>query len=173
MRGRKPKPTAVKILAGNPGKRPLNDSEPRPPVPDSTPYAPRHLNAEAKKEWRRVLPIMMRIGLYTEIDRAAMAMLCQEWGRWVVAEREVQEKGEIVTSDKGYMYQNPWRHEANKAQEQMRRMMTEFGMTPSSRSRFNLPGEQEGPTLADQLFAMVRAGSEAGGVDEDGEADGD
>ena len=30
-RGRKPKPTALKVLEGNPGKRPLNDREPVPP----------------------------------------------------------------------------------------------------------------------------------------------
>ena len=30
-RGRKPKPTALKVLEGNPGKRPLNENEPIPP----------------------------------------------------------------------------------------------------------------------------------------------
>ena len=30
MRGRRPKPTRLKMLTGNPGKRPLNDDEPRP-----------------------------------------------------------------------------------------------------------------------------------------------
>ena len=163
MRGRKPKPTAVKVLEGNPGKRPLNESEPRPPVPESVPYAPRHLNKDAKQEWRRVLPILMQMGLYTELDRGAASMLCQTWGRWVVAERMCQEQGEILTSSTGYVYQNPWRYEANKAQALMLRLLTEFGMTPSSRARFNLPGEQEGPSLADQLFAMVNADSEDDG----------
>ena len=31
-RGRKPKPTALKELEGNPGKRSLNPSEPKPPM---------------------------------------------------------------------------------------------------------------------------------------------
>lgn len=31
QRGRKPKPTALKELEGNPGKRTLNDKEPKPP----------------------------------------------------------------------------------------------------------------------------------------------
>ncbi|MEQ8198694.1 MAG: phage terminase small subunit P27 family, partial [Clostridiaceae bacterium] len=30
QRGRKPKPTAIKVLEGNPGKRPLNKNEPKP-----------------------------------------------------------------------------------------------------------------------------------------------
>ena len=48
--GRKPKPTALKRLEGNPGKRPLNALE---PVPPTVPLqCPRHLLPEAKKEWR-------------------------------------------------------------------------------------------------------------------------
>jgi phage terminase small subunit len=30
MKGRKPKPTSIKKLEGNPGKRPFNTKEPRP-----------------------------------------------------------------------------------------------------------------------------------------------
>ncbi len=29
MRGRKPKPTAMKMLEGNPGRRPINGAEPK------------------------------------------------------------------------------------------------------------------------------------------------
>ena len=32
MRGRRPKPTALKLIEGNPGKRPLPRDEPTPPV---------------------------------------------------------------------------------------------------------------------------------------------
>ena len=30
MRGKKPKPTHLKLITGNPGKRPLNEAEPKP-----------------------------------------------------------------------------------------------------------------------------------------------
>ena len=155
MRGRKPKPTAVKVLAGNPGKRPLNTSEPQPPVPERTPYVPRHLNDEAKREWRRMASILLVLGLYTEVDRAALAMYCQAWGRWVIAEGKCAEIGEVLYTDKGYAYPNPWRAEANRAQDLMRRLFTEFGLTPSARSRLSVPQSPEEPSLADQLFALV------------------
>jgi hypothetical protein len=48
MRGRKPKPTFLKVLDGNPGKRPLNDQEPRPP--QGIPDRPDWLDAEAQAE---------------------------------------------------------------------------------------------------------------------------
>jgi len=50
--GRKRKPTVLKVLEGNPGKRPLNKNGPKPkPV---APKTPKHLNSVAKKEWKRV-----------------------------------------------------------------------------------------------------------------------
>jgi len=51
-RGRKPKPTALKVLEGNPGKRPLNLNEPKPEKKASK--CPSWLEPEAKKEWRRM-----------------------------------------------------------------------------------------------------------------------
>ena len=154
VRGRKPKPTKTKELAGNPGKRPLNGGEPQPPVPERVPYSPRHLNEDARKEWSRVIGMLMDVGLYTEVDRAALAMYCQAWGRWVQAERKLAEQDLILTGEKGGSYQNPMLHVANKAQDQLRKMLPEFGFSPSARSRINIPGKDE-PSLAEQLFDMA------------------
>lgn len=154
MRGRKPKPTALKRLAGNPGKRPLGGGEPQPPVPTNA-YAPRHLNAEAKREWRRMVKLLMGLGLYSEVDRAALAMYCQAWGRWVEAERMVEKLGEVLVSEKGGLYQNPWLAVANRAWDQMRKILPEFGLTPSSRSRLMVSAPGEEPSLAEILFAGI------------------
>jgi phage terminase small subunit len=51
-RGRPPKPTALKVLEGNPGKRPLNQNEPKPEK--KAPNCPSWLLPDAKKEWRRL-----------------------------------------------------------------------------------------------------------------------
>ena len=45
--GRKPKATHLKLLAGHPGHRPLNESEPKPEGVDETPDPPAHLSGEA------------------------------------------------------------------------------------------------------------------------------
>jgi len=52
MRGRRPKPTRLKMLTGNPGKRPLNPNEPRPEA--TIPDAPAELSAGARAEWDRL-----------------------------------------------------------------------------------------------------------------------
>ena len=75
QRGRKPKPTAIKELEGNPGKRPLNDAEPKPAK--KAPPCPKWLEPEAKKEWRRLSKQLEQIGVLTEVDQAAFASYCQ------------------------------------------------------------------------------------------------
>lgn len=71
-RGRKPTPTAIKELEGNPGKRPLNTKEPKPVK--KAPSCPKWLEPEAKKEWRRLAKQMEQIGILTEVDMAAIKL---------------------------------------------------------------------------------------------------
>lgn len=165
--GPAPKPTALKRLAGNPGKKRLNDNEPQPKKPTRTPYVPRFLNETAKEEWRRLIDPLLNAGIYTEIDRTAFTMYCLQFGKWIEAEKKIDETGgEILTSDKGNFYQNPWSFVANKAYDQMIKMLLEFGMTPSSRSRLHVEPKTDKPTLAEVLFEGVAA--EKRSVAEDG-----
>jgi len=153
MRGRTPLPSAIKDLRGNPGKRALNKHEPKPPAPDRVPYAPRHLNDDAKREWRRIIKVLLSLGLYTEVDYAALAMYCQAWGRWIRAERMVIEKGEVLLSTQtGNYYQNPWFHVANRAWDQMLKMLSRFGLSPADRTRLSVEQPEEQDELAELLF---------------------
>lgn len=138
--GRKPKPTELKILAGNPGGRPLNENEPKPEV--SMPDAPDHLDKAAREEWNRVVPILFRVRIMTDLDVAALASYCQAYGRWVEAEEHISEEGCVVIW-KGFPMQNPYLSIANKAMEQIRQFMSEMGMTPSSRSRVQVQSAQK------------------------------
>lgn len=77
MAGRKPKPTAVKKLEGNPGKRKLNTKEPNPGK--GMPDCPTWLLPEAKTEWIRLSEKLNQMGVLTEIDRSAFAAYCQSY----------------------------------------------------------------------------------------------
>ena len=79
QRGRKPKPTALKVLEGNPGGRPLNPNEPKPAK--KAPRCPSWLEDEAKKEWKRMGKTLEQMGLLTEMDMAAFAGYCQAYAR--------------------------------------------------------------------------------------------
>jgi phage terminase small subunit len=109
-RGRKPTPTNVKLITGNPGKRPLPVSEPRPTPRRIGP--PKHLNADAQVEWARICEELHALGLLTGLDRVALAAYCQAYGRWAQAERALgkitnQADGLIIRTQSGNMIQNP------------------------------------------------------------------
>jgi len=53
MRGRRPKPAALRELEGNPGHREIIDS-PQPPA--VLPKPPAHLSKAAKKLWKHIGP---------------------------------------------------------------------------------------------------------------------
>lgn len=133
MRGRKPKPTAIRVLEGNPGKRRWNAAEPVPP--EGCPDCPDHLSEDARLEWDRVAYALHAMGVLTVVDRAALAAYCQAYGRWVEAERKLQLTPALIKLPSGYIQQSPWMSIANKQLEVMGRYMTELGMTPAARSR--------------------------------------
>jgi len=136
MRGRKPRPTKVKILEGEKNKNRINKREPQPSELETTP--PKHLSPEAKNEWKRIYPELQRMGLMACVDRAALAAYCQAYGRWVKYEKIVADKGELYQTQSGNIITSPALWVANKALEQMHKFLTEFGLTPASRSRIQI-----------------------------------
>ncbi|NFE94353.1 phage terminase small subunit P27 family [Clostridium botulinum] len=133
QRGRKPKPTAIKIIEGNPGKRPLNKYEPKPEK--KAPRCPSWLENDAKKEWRRMAKQMEQLGTLTEIDMAAFAGYCQAYARWKEAEEFITKHGAIVKTPSGYWQQVPQVSIAQTYLKIMNKFCEQFGLTPSSRSR--------------------------------------
>lgn len=143
MRGRKPIPTAMKIAAGNPGKRPLNTNEPKPRK--KIPPCPDFLDEEGRRQWKRTAKLLANSRIITELDGAALAAYCQAWSRWIWAEKHLQKYGPVILSpDKKYPMHSPYLSIANKSMEQVLRFLTEFGMTPSSRSRISAIDEDFG-----------------------------
>src|SRR5947209_4306168 len=110
MRGRKPKPVGMKIAEGNPGKRPLNANEPKPTP--GAPKCPKHLQGEARKEWRRIVPELDKMGLMTSVDLVAMACYCESWATYLTALAKIEQEGQVITNDKGNACTNPWVHVA-------------------------------------------------------------
>ena len=144
--GTKPKPTALKVLEGNPGKRPLPTNEPKP-----TPTAPRcptWLHKDAKKEWKRVAPELDKLGLLTTIDMAALAGYCESFAQYKEAIEFIHKHGPVypIKDENGkvkYLQQVPQVSIANKSLNNIRMMCAEFGLTPSARARMTVPGTKE------------------------------
>ena len=162
MAGRKPRPTAIKILEGEPNKDRINLREPKPKL--NRPSCPSHLTNAARYEWRRIVPELEAIGLLTQIDKAALAAYCQAYGRWVMAEKKLNRLATMSPDKMAYLYKttkgdliiNPLLSVANKAMEQMHKFLIEFGMTPSSRSRISISKNESDDPL-DKLLNTKRA----------------
>ena len=150
MKGRKPKPTNLKVLEGNPGQRPLNENEPKPePI---APKPPTWLRKEAKKEWKRAAKELEKLGLLTQIDMAVFAGYCQTYAKWREAEEFIAkngsnyeipkygEDGELISV---YHQQYPQVSQARQYLEQINKIAAEFGMTPSARGRMSVPGAED------------------------------
>ena len=133
VRGVRPLPTKLKVVRGTLRKGRAKGHEPALPV--EIPRCPAHLGAEAKREWKRISVDLAGYGLLTRIDRAALALYCEAWGRWVEAERALRTYGVMINAPSGFPMQSPYLAIANKAMEQIRALLTEFGMSPSSRTR--------------------------------------
>lgn len=155
MRGRTPKPTHLKVIAGNPGKRPLNAQEAHPASGATPPDPPAHFTGEARAEWLRLAPELHRVGLLSNVDHNVLAAYCQCYARWRQAESALatmalsdpMSGALLIKTANGTLIQNPLVGTANKALASMLRFASEFGMTPASRSRIAADGgsNDEGP----------------------------
>lgn len=136
MRGRKRTPTALQVLRGNPGRRPLNDAEPDLPAA-SFDVPPDELadDVRARAEWERLAPMLTTSRVVTDGDRASLIAVCQQWSRYVEANAAVAKSGMVVKAPSGYPMPNPYISLANKALANCVKLWAELGLTPSSRSR--------------------------------------
>ena len=137
-RGPRPTPANMHLIRGNPSKKPLNElfDEFRPEV--EIPEPPPHLLPAALDEWARLAPELERYGLISKLDRAALAVYCQSYARWKHAEEKLRELGDaglVETTLTGYRQIGPWLQISNRAVETMQKLLTEFGMSPSARTR--------------------------------------
>jgi P27 family predicted phage terminase small subunit len=166
MRGRPAKPTKLKILAGNPGKRRLPDKEPQPRA--VAPTMPAWLSAEAKQEWRRIVPELQALGLLTIVDRVALASYCQAWAELVIATQLVTKEGRLITINLfnragEFAGTKQVLHPAVKMQRdafaRVKAFIGEFGLTPASRTKVRGDKASDGP--ADPFEAFLNGPKKA------------
>ena len=131
-----PKPTAIRRAEGNPGKRPFNEREPQPDL--VRPRMPRHLDTSAKREWRRLCPMLERMGVLSEADGIALANLCVDYAILQQAQESLAKTGLLSkTAKTGMIHQSPLLNIIAVTTDRVMRGLREFGLTPASRSRIS------------------------------------
>jgi P27 family predicted phage terminase small subunit len=96
----RPKPTYMKLLEGNPGKRPLNEHEPIPVK--GIPSIPEWLKAFpfAVQEWDREAAILDRMGAITEAEEGLLAIRCYLASQIQQVAMDLEKEGRVAYTQK-------------------------------------------------------------------------
>ena len=122
MAGRRPKPTQLKILQGNPGRRPLNQKEPQPSL--DKPEKPERLGHYGDEVWDELLEELFHMRVMTKADRRALELGCRAYQEYRDALNQKGRKRSWQAISDGW--------------KRFRSILVEFGLTPSSRSKVEM-----------------------------------
>jgi P27 family predicted phage terminase small subunit len=139
MRGRKPKPTFLKLVTGNPGHRPLNQDEPEPDGELLEP--PTTFSARQRIAWQETLKNAPE-GMLRKLDIGVVASYVVNLCLFLDASEKVAELGQMVKQN-GVACINPYISIARNANAAMVKAASELGFTPSSRSRVKVTGKKK------------------------------
>lgn len=141
------------ILEGNPSKRPLKGKSPQPDK--GIPNCPSWLSDEAKQEWKRVTPELIKLGLLTNLDRNILAGYCNSYALWQQAQECIFKQGAVYVTAKGKLQPRPEIDIAKTAGEMMNNFAAELGLTLTSRARMRLLTPDEDIDLMEELLREI------------------
>ena len=90
----------------------------------------------------------------TEIDRSVFAAYCQSYARWKEAQEHINSEGATYETENGMQRPNPWVAICNTEQRLMMQAASEFGLTPSARSRI-MAASGVGKDDEDEMEALL------------------
>lgn len=141
-RGRPPKPTALKLIQGNPGKRALNKNAPAPDALSEVPPAPIWLDERAAAMWEHVAPWLVESRILTDTDLHNLEIFAVAYQRWREAQDDITANGIVVAGlKKGSVVKNPACTVANESLRQINTFGAALGLDPAARARLR-PGDK-------------------------------
>lgn len=181
-RGPKPTPTALRPIKGGMAEAERAEEEVAAAAAEPFPDPPDWLLADALDEWNRLGPRLHRAGLLTELDRGPFAAVCQAYGTWAFAEKQMakvrareieaaedegkgadaESAGFVSRTAAGNLVHHPLASIASKARAEYVKTCVEFGLTPSSRARIDTDkAKNRGGGNPTKRFFTGRPGSRA------------
>ena len=147
-------PTKLKIVRGS-DKRIINRNEPKFKQIKRVPKAPTWLSVEAKAEWKRVAPILIKLDILTEGDISTFAAYCSAYGKLVVATKFIEnvrehmdlmlslgcteiEASALMTTKSATIHAKMH----NDSIDQMIKLGNLFGLSPVARSKIKVPNRK-------------------------------
>jgi P27 family predicted phage terminase small subunit len=106
------------------------------------PPMPRGLPAEAKAEWRRVVPQLEDIGMLASIDRGVLIRYCAAWADWCELARLLEKSGKLIKGQKGNLVRNPLWLMKRDCEQAIAELARQLGLTPAARLRSGVVHER-------------------------------
>lgn len=144
MAGRVKLPDNIKVLRGTDQPCRMN--------PDQPEYESTRLacpfgsdQPEHAAYWQQIVPQLIRAGVATDIDESALRVLCEKWIEYRTFQSKVDEYGPVIKAPKSdYIQLSPYYTGMKQALADWQKMMTEFGMTPASRTKIKVDKDKGG-----------------------------
>ncbi len=160
-RGRKPKPTRLKVIGGTYRADRHGNVRGAEPMPRrGRPQCPSWLSGEAKSKWRKIVPELDRLGLLTVIDGDCLAAYCEAWAEFRSATETLAADGYTVATGNGGVKAHPAVARQRSAWKAMREFASLYGLDPSSRTRLTVQAEID---QFDPLEELLRRGEQDNG----------
>lgn len=155
--GRKPKPSHLKSIQGNPGKRAVNHDEPQGSELSTLPPAPDWLCPIGAAAWQQLGHWLIESKILTASDLHVFETYCDAYATWRAAVDDIARNGITIESpNTGEMKKNPALTAKNEAHRQMTVAGSALGLNPADRSRLAVPGAKD----ADNPFKNLLGGNQ-------------
>lgn len=145
VKGRKPIATAIKEASGAFVKDPQRRNKHEPEAKRGWPVAPKHVTSDpvANECWINVCTTLDELAILTTADQSLMALYCSTYSQWLWLAEMVKDGNCTTLNSNGNAAVSPEAQQVHKYADRLLKMMSELGLTPSSRSRLHVKKEEE------------------------------
>ena len=150
MKGRKPLPTSLKFRMSKAKAAASAAQEVQPPKAPLR--CPARLKGAARKAWKQAASMLPWA---TATDAWAIETLVVLWARLCTANAAIEKEGVLSRGRDGRMIQNSNLRISSRTTDEIKWFMSEFGMTPSSRTRIKTNAAESGDAI-DRLKARFK-----------------
>lgn len=106
-------------------------------VVEKVPRPPSEMSAEAKAEWKRVMPVLVERRVLSPADLAGVEAYCNAVGDAAQARAAIQKDGAYLTNARAELKRHPAFATLREATMAARQWAAELGLTPASRGRIS------------------------------------
>jgi P27 family predicted phage terminase small subunit len=150
-----PKPTALKVLAGETRPSVINYAEPIPEGGSLTP--PKDLRLEARVIWEQVVAALGRTGVLTSADKHILRLYAEAMARYLEAETMLSRTGPLIKGRDGNLVKNPLHQIVRDNADAVKKYAREMGLTPAARVGLRGEIDDSANSATAKLDAIIRA----------------